>query len=660
MFLIKTTVQFALAIILDISYIWSYSSKELPGVYKIAAFWAGQEGSFLLWLFVHSFVGVLLCRNKRMSHTSLAIYMVVQSLLVILLLAKSPFAAMTEVYADGMGMNPLLQDPWMAIHPPIIFIGYAVLAVPYAYSLGALLDRDATGWITEARRWGLIAWGFLGAGIFIGGYWAYKVLGWGGYWGWDPVENSSLVPWLLATVFLHLLLMVNRRKAVLSMAHLAILFSFSTVLYGTFLTRSGILGDFSVHSFAGTSIGLVIACVNLIVLLGGLFLLIARVNDFMGGSMYDSFQSREFFVLAGMLSFVFITVIIFVGMSMPLLTQLVGQPAAVDASFYVRTTMPLAILALLLLTAVSLLFYKEYPGRAFMAGGAAAFVFGAAAAFAVSVRGVMPLLLAGAGALAAYVTGRAYLQHRLSLGAFFGHIGLSAGLLAIIFSGTGSQLTSLDLTPGEAQQAFGYAVTYKGAQILPEQKEKYYVFEIDGKEYKALTKLRENGEDAAREPAIVRGLSGDVYIAPSPPNTKKSKEYVLNRAKPVFDDLFAIEYDDITLDTSTLSTTGEMLMSAEVSVTDGQVVEHAVLRMRYDAAGLHSETAPIFEGKYRLRLTGVSEDQKKIRVELLPSENDEAMQPITASVSTKPLIWILWLSTVLVVAGAFAALRSRH
>ena len=272
----------------EIAYVANYSSRELPLMYKISAFWAGQQGSLLLWMLVHALASLYLCGRERMTAAGLTVYAVLESLLVILVLAKSPFVASATAVQDGVGLNPMLQDPWMAVHPPIIFIGYALLAVPFAYALGALLKEEAKGnWLDPARRWALIAWGFLGAGVFIGGYWAYKVLGWGGYWGWDPVENSSLVPWLLAGVFVHVLHVAKRRPAALLVLHLSVIFTFALVIYGTFLTRSGILGDFSVHSFSGTSIGMTLAVANAVVLIGGLVLLALKAGRRPKGKVFD-------------------------------------------------------------------------------------------------------------------------------------------------------------------------------------------------------------------------------------------------------------------------------------------------------------------------------------------------------------------------------------
>ena len=338
------------------TYVISYSSISLPLLYKLSAFWAGQQGSFLLWLVIHAVVGVLIAREGRMTATGRTIYHALTAMLVLLVLFKSPFAPAETVAMDGHGMNPLLQDPWMAVHPPIIFVGYALLAVPFVYSLESMIKAPMDGsFLAPMRRWTLIAWAFLGAGIFIGGYWAYKVLGWGGYWGWDPVENSSLVPWLLACVLLHLISVARGRRGAFYLVHLAATFSYAFVLYGTFLTRSGILGDFSVHSFAGSDIGLYIALANAAVLLFGLGVLIVRIERLPKGAVYEQHRSRDFLVLLGMLLIVFIVAIVFFGMSMPLISGLLGESAAVDTSYYVRTSLPIAVpLALLMALGVLL------------------------------------------------------------------------------------------------------------------------------------------------------------------------------------------------------------------------------------------------------------------------------------------------------------------
>ncbi|MDH7571604.1 MAG: cytochrome c biogenesis protein CcsA, partial [Armatimonadota bacterium] len=235
----------------ELAYVADYSSRSLPLLYRVSAFWAGQEGSFLLWALLGGAMGVVLSwKGGEWEPHLMGLFGAVQAFLLLLLVAKSPFRLASQPLADGHGLNPLLQDPWMAIHPPLIFLGYAALAVPFVFAVAALLRREYHDWAARALPWSLFSWTTLGAGIFIGGYWAYRVLGWGGYWGWDPVENASLIPWLLNTALLHGILL-QRARGSLARGNLALaILSFVMVLYGTFLTRSGVLSDFSVHSFA--------------------------------------------------------------------------------------------------------------------------------------------------------------------------------------------------------------------------------------------------------------------------------------------------------------------------------------------------------------------------------------------------------------------------
>ncbi len=639
----------------DIAYVASYSSTDLPLVYKISAFWAGQQGSFLLWLLIHGAVSLYLCFRARESGVFLALFLFLQALLTILVLGKSPFAPQEVLVQDGAGLNPLLQDPWMAIHPPIIFIGYALLAVPLVYSMAALVTRDReTIWLERARRWALVAWAFLGAGIAIGGYWAYKVLGWGGFWGWDPVENSSLVPWLLTAIFIHVLSVARVRRAAISLVHISTIFAFSLVLYGTFLTRSGILGDFSVHSFVGTSIGLTIAVVNAIVLLGGLVLLTMRAGTLPKGEVYPSHTSREFFLLLGAMILVFLSVIIFLGMSMPLLSQLAGKSAAVDTSFYVRTAMPLAIAMMVAATFALLYRYGKEARRESLKASVVFLVLGALAAFGVGVREAMPILLSGVSLMALAAAVLSWRKGLLRIGGMVAHVGLSLSLFAMVLAGSGSQSTSEDFTVGEPKDILGHEIVYKGQEFAEDYSVKHYVYTVDGREVRALTKLHKSGEDAAREPAIDKTLTGDVYIAPVPPKDSSRMEIILKLGRTNMGDTFAYRYEGV--EKKPLEG-GKTLVTAEVAVTDGNTVERVQPTITATADGGTSEPVEVFGGEKRIRMTGVSGDEQQIRMEILPSLEEEESQPVKASVSTKPFIWTLWLGCILVCGGTLLAVK---
>lgn len=639
----------------DIAYVANYSAVELPAIYKFSAFWAGQQGSFLLWLMIHGAAGLYLAVKKSLPPAGMAVYMALQALLGVLVLAKSPFVPSNAVVQNGVGLNPLLQDPWMAVHPPIIFLGYALLAVPLTYCAAALLTgMKGKEWLPSARCWALLAWSFLGAGIFIGGYWAYKVLGWGGFWGWDPVENSSLVPWLVAGIFVHVLKVAQIRQAAITMVHLAGIFTYALVLYGTFLTRSGILGDFSVHSFAGTSIGMTIAVVNALVLVAGLLLLMVKAQNLPKGEYYPGYDSREFILLLGALLMVFMSIVIFLGMSMPLLTQLAGKPAAVDTDFYVRTTMPLAI-AMLLAIACALL--RGWGQGQILAKGMpliALGLIGAAAGFAAGVRQIMPLILAASALMAVGAAVVSWRKHGINSGGMLAHAGLGLSLLAMVLAGSGSQSHSQEMIVGENYDIYGHEIVYKGQDFVENAREKYYVYTVDGREVRALTKLHANGTDAAREPAIDKSVGGDVYLAPTPAKDTGRLEMILKQSHMDMDDDFAYRFDGAVIDHPE---DGQLVVTAEVSITDGQKVEQATLTLQATTDGGTSQPVAVFDGQKRLRLTGITQNQKQIRLEILPSLAAESNQPITTSVSTKPCIWLLWLGSILVCGGTLLALR---
>ena len=238
-------------------YVIGYSSRDLPVLYLISSFWAGQQGTFLLWALLAALVGYPLFRKGGWEPAAVATaYLPTVGFLLILMLdpGGNPFRLAQNVPPDGRGLNLLLQDPWMASHPPLVFLGYAAMAVPAALAMVSLVKGRDDGWLVPALRWSLLAYLGLGAGIVLGGFWAYKVLGWGGYWGWDPVENASLVPWLAVTALIHGLVVQKGSGALRRSNWILALAGYVLVLYATFLTRSGVLADFSVHSFVDLGI----------------------------------------------------------------------------------------------------------------------------------------------------------------------------------------------------------------------------------------------------------------------------------------------------------------------------------------------------------------------------------------------------------------------
>ena len=506
----------------DYAYVFSYSSRELAWPYKISAFWAGQQGSFMLWLLFHVIFGLFLSSRKGTPAGVMAIYSALQAILLMVLLVKSPFMMLSPPQADGVGLNPLLQDVWMIIHPPIIFLGYAGLAIPFAYALEGLASNNHKTWTRAALPWALFSWCALGAGIFIGGFWAYKVLGWGGYWSWDPVENSSLVPWLVAGVLVHSLFWARSKLGALKGAYLASICSFVTVLYGTFLTRSGILSEFSTHSFADEGIGGLLAMLVLITLFCSLVLLIIRWPDLPKGSLYSSINSREFMLGCCVLVLTVMSVAVTIGMSTPLITMVMGYPSNVSEHFYNQTSLPLAAALVIVLTILPLV--NNHTKREAKAWPQ----WWLAAAFLLSVMltfklGVYHLVMVGTLVFSVTVLLMNLLMiwrnKTLSWPAVTAHTGVAILVIGILVSSVGSQSVMVTLNEQQSKNVFARTVTYLGTKQVSTASGFYHEFMIEGPEsqqsvIRPVTKYNKAGRPSAREPGIHRGWFADLYVAP--------------------------------------------------------------------------------------------------------------------------------------------------
>ncbi|HRT67167.1 MAG TPA: cytochrome c biogenesis protein CcsA, partial [Bacteroidota bacterium] len=247
-----------------LTYIWEYSNNQLNTFLLISSFFSGQEGSILLWGTLISIFGLIVrgyARKYGYEEYVLGFISLVIVFITLLLVFKSPFEYIWETFANqniptgfrpqnGRGLNPILQNYWNMIHPPILFLGYASLTIPFVFALAALVKKDYQNWINIATPWALFSAAVLGLGIILGGFWSYETLGWGGFWGWDPVENSSLMPWLLVVALTHSTIIQRKTQGLVKTNFLLAIAAFVFVMLATFLTRSGILGETSVHSFA--------------------------------------------------------------------------------------------------------------------------------------------------------------------------------------------------------------------------------------------------------------------------------------------------------------------------------------------------------------------------------------------------------------------------
>jgi cytochrome c-type biogenesis protein CcmF len=471
----------------ELQYVFSFSERALPLWYKIAGAWAGQEGSFLLWAIWTGLYGLLLMRTAGRSEPwVMTVYAAIVLCLMGILAYQSPFApvpppedasSMPFPPRDGLGLNPSLENIWMTIHPPIIFAGFAALAVPFAYAIAALWRHEYQEWVVRVRPWAIYATTLLGFGLALGGYWAYETLGWGGFWAWDPVENTSYFPWLFMAAAVHgLMLQVNRGRMTRWNPLLCAL-PFLLFVYGTFLTRSGVLAEVSVHSFdalAKSALGI------LLLMLGGgtlltLGLWVWRFRLAQTSSTCQTGQtgwgfSREAAVRWGILLLILSALISLVGTSWPLIMKLIrGQPVSLQPTFYNQVHAPWVVVAAIVLAAAPMLRWSgmglddilQRLTKSWVMAVATGFVL-----FFLGFREPITLLVVVLLAFAAYANlgaiWRRVRTSRVTIGGFLTHFGLAVGIIGLILSNAYEGKQRVIVIQGQDTMAFGYRWRYLG------------------------------------------------------------------------------------------------------------------------------------------------------------------------------------------------------
>jgi cytochrome c-type biogenesis protein CcmF len=394
----------------SVRYVASFTSANLPIVYKFSAFWGGQAGSMLFWCLVLAGYAAAATFTNRNKNRALMPWVTGTNGAVLLFfvmataIASNPFERLEWIPPDGRGLNPQLQNPAMAIHPPLLYLGYVATAIPFGFAMGALITRrlDAE-WLGAVRKWSIISWVFLTLGILLGMWWAYVELGWGGYWMWDPVENASLLPWLTGTAFLHSIMIQEKRGMLRKWNVILVVGTFLLSILGTFITRSGIIQ--SVHSFAQSNIGMWFAVFMVVALAVTVYLVAIRLKDLEAKAELEAMISREAAFLYNNLVLVGIAFSVLWGTLFPILSEAVrGSKITVGESFFNTVNVPLGLL-LLALTGIGPLIawrrasvqniQRQFAGPAFFG------VVAAAALWVLGARELYPLMAWGLGAFVA-------------------------------------------------------------------------------------------------------------------------------------------------------------------------------------------------------------------------------------------------------------------
>lgn len=354
----------------SLEYVWSVSSLEMPTYLKVTALWGGQAGSLLFWNFLlAAFTAAAMARNWSKQKELMPYALMVASFTQIFFLGisifvENPFARLAVIPLDGQGLNPLLRHPGMIIHPPMLYLGYVGFTIPYAFAMSALISGKLDDvWIKITRRWTLVAWLFLSLGLILGGRWAYDVLGWGGYWGWDPVENASFMPWLAGTAFLHSVMIQEKRNMFKMWNMFLILLTYSLVIYGTFIVRSGVIS--SVHSFSRSAIGPLFFGFIAIMFIFSAYWMNKRRSELRSENGLNSLISREAAFLYNNFIILAILLVVFLFTNYPILSELVtGEKGFVGPPVYEQALGPLFLLLVLLMGVAPLtMWYRSSPKR---------------------------------------------------------------------------------------------------------------------------------------------------------------------------------------------------------------------------------------------------------------------------------------------------------
>jgi len=727
-------------------YVYSYSSNALSGGMLAATFWAGQEGSFMLWLLFTALVGIMLqsYSSKRgdLEPRIMAVYTLTTTFLLIMVspLFKNPFAYIwtepifitvkdinsayfnlpflqsfmfsdnssgqnfikmnSDLYAslkgagisvnsfilDGKGLNPQLLNFWMQIHPPILFAGFAMAGVPFVFATSALIKNDYKDWVNQSLPWLLAGMGVLGLGIMLGGYWAYEMLGWGGYWAWDPVENSSLIPWLVGVAAIHTMLVQKKSQAkggIGKFARTNLILSLMTyilVLYSTFLTRSGILGDASVHSFVDPGM---LVYLLLVIFIGtfiviGLGTLVYRWKYLTDGSGYnEALLSRELALFTAAVTLCASAIIVLVGTSAPLFGQ------SVETTFYNEMHLPLAIIIGLLNGLSLLLKWKQNKLQEVLKksilSAAISIIFTVILAV-FGVTDIMMLILAFATAFSLVVNIDIAIKiirgNLKMLGAYVAHTGIALFILGVIGSTAYSKQVDIDLVKNEPREALGYKLTFTGYQPIDNNTK--YAFNINlekgNKNYTVAPRMyiSEFNNGLMREPAILTTPTKDIYVSPlgyeegGTHSHGNGQQVTLSKNEPVEFDGAKITFTEFDFPENTMKSMMEgkdFEIGVLLKVEKNNAISNVKLAMKNQSGERVLTSSEVPSADLKMELLNLDASGKisvafsKLSTGELQTDTP-SQEVLTISASVKPFINLVWTGVLIMVLGfAVSVLR---
>lgn len=682
------------------SYVFFNTSKSLPFSLLLSSFYAGQEGSFLLWLFLISLIAIIAfpkIKNLEYENIAYSIVSIVIFFFLLFIYFKNPFTLLSEVRPDdylnllkrfpnGYGINPVLENIWMIIHPPILFIGYSTVLITFILAMSALVKNDYINWIKLAIPWTIFSNIFLGLGIILGGLWSYETLGWGGYWAWDPVENSSLIPWIIIIGLSHSLL-VQKRTGGLIKTNLILSFSaFILVIYSTFLTRSGILSDFSVHTFEKSENTTSI----LIIIFIGFLLALSVILFFIRYSFLSklknkfNYATKEYFISLGITTLLLSAFIIFIGTNLPIIQQTFSlKPKKLETYFYTNWNLPIMFLASSLLFISILLNWKK-ASRLRNIKIIVSFLIISFVVLIISLV-VNNLFLANilliTVSIIAFISNTYYFLRKLvgfyQIGSYLSHIGFSLLIIGAILSGVYSEQHIIELKQNEVKDTLGFNIEYVGSELIQDKRDDLdnYKFNIVLNEKNNEKKFNLNPKyklfpqkkQQAFEPAIASTIFRDIYISP----------FMLNKQYDIpFIKLYKDETQIISIDSNYTITFKDIIFHKNSTMADiasfiGFVLEFHNTKENAKLVDtvyvkIDLQTGELEEFIYNLPSTDIKLiiNQFKMRSEKTPSYINiglaffkdfplKSKELLTIELSIKPYIIMVWFGSFCIILGFF-------
>ncbi len=635
----------------QIRYVFHHSEKALPWIYKISALWAGDSGSLILWSAIISIVLLFLVLKKKTDSKTMITVLIFQLFVLSSIVFTNPFAMSSKSFIDGQGLNLLLKNFWMLSHPPITFIAYSLMIVPFGLTLNFALSKNqsADSWRDQIKPWILATWLFLGVGIVFGAIWSYEVIGWGGYWGWDPVENATLIPWLFLSAALHSLPGNKNTRQNLRSTVGFTLASFVSIVLAVFITRSGILSDVSVHSFSGQPLSIILTILLILSVLASIFVCL-KLKDKAEKTEEPPLLSKSFLIGAGNLVVLIFSAVVLVATFWPVITKLIGSNQVISTSFYSVILAPVGILLSAGIAFTPIFKWGKTEKDSLPKKLISPMLVGIIGIWLLYELGVFIPVVIILVFLSAFTLVSNVMQMKAlgwkKWGSNIAHIGLSILIVGIVVSSNFQFIKQDILRINQKSEVIADRTLVLNSFSLVNDNGDYEasvsITDVNNNVTEAkLTGIMDKTGSWVVEPFIKRGIVSDVILAPGKPELGILMAPSLGESVDGNGySLFLTSIDD---------------KSVEVSLAD----EHDAWVLIFDRN--NDDTTELLEPTENLviYLEEVGKDYVRARItDMRPDVGNTVMLPITFSV--KYLISFVWIGMILILIGILWALIMRN